>query len=73
VFVLGERGIEAELDSLGIPHIGGSDSSFDRVMKPEDFDDIASEKTIDKSVGAVVVGMDMNVNYLKLSYVAYYL
>lgn len=73
VFILGEEGIEAELDSLGIPHIGGSDSSFNRDMKPEDFDDIASEKTIDKFVGAVVVGMDMKVNYLKLSYAAHYL
>lgn len=73
VFVLGERGIEVELDALGIPHIGGSDSKFDRDMKPEDFDDIASEKTIDASVGAVVVGMDMKVNYLKLSYAAHYL
>lgn len=73
MFVLGERGIKAELDSLRILHIIGSDLSFDQVIKPKDFDNITSEKTIDKSVGAVVIGIDINVNYLKLSYVAHYL
>ena len=71
VFVLGEEGIESELDSEGIALIGGTDPGRLRDITPEDFENIASERGIDKPVGAVVVGMDRKLNYLKLSYGAH--
>ncbi len=72
VFVLGEQGIEAELATEGVEYIGGSDPAYQRDMSAADFDAIASGEGLDQTVGAVVVGMDMKVNYLKLSHAAQY-
>ncbi|KAI9724873.1 MAG: hypothetical protein M1812_000149 [Candelaria pacifica] len=67
VFVMGESGIEAELRSESIPYIGGTDASLRRDMTPEDFTKIASGEVLDPDVGAVLVGLDYHMNYLKLS------
>ncbi|KAL2314953.1 4-nitrophenylphosphatase [Schizosaccharomyces pombe] len=61
VFVLGEAGIEDELDRVGVAHIGGTDPSLRRALTSEDVEKIGP----DPSVGAVLCGMDMHVTYLK--------
>ncbi|KAL1405473.1 hypothetical protein Q8F55_009105 [Vanrija albida] len=62
VYVLGEKGLEEELDSVGIKHCGGTDPE-DRVFIPSmDF----SYFTPDPTIGAVLCGFDSGINYKKL-------
>lgn len=69
VFVIGESGIEQELDSENVPHICGSDPAFRREMKPEDYKAIAAgdPSILDPSVGVVLVGLDFHFNYFKVA------
>ncbi|KAL8952740.1 MAG: hypothetical protein Q9222_001389, partial [Ikaeria aurantiellina] len=67
VFVLGESGIEIELDSESVPHIGGTLPPYNREMTPQDYTSIASGETLDPTVGVVLAGLDFHLNYLKLS------
>ena len=61
VYVIGEIGIEEELDLLGIPHIGGpADAGKVPDMSP------GGKLEIDPTIGAVVVGFDRNINYHKI-------
>ena len=73
VYVLGEAGIESELDSENIRHIGGTDPALNRNIEAADFDSIASGSTLDPSVGVVLCGLDFHINYLKLSLAYHYL
>ncbi len=75
VFVLGESGIEAELDSEGIPHLGGSDPAYRRDMTAADYKAIAARDPalLDPEVGTVLVGLDHHVNYLKLALAYHYI
>ncbi|KAK4696706.1 hypothetical protein P7C71_g1254, partial [Lecanoromycetidae sp. Uapishka_2] len=73
VFVLGEAGIETELDSEHIPHIGGTDPSLNRIIDKEDYASIASGSALDDSVGVVLCGLDFHLNYLKLALAFHYL
>ncbi|KAI4092107.1 MAG: hypothetical protein LQ339_008003 [Xanthoria mediterranea] len=73
VFVLGESGIETELDSESIPHIGGTDPAYNRIIEPNDYTSIASGQALDPSVGVVLAGLDFHLNYLKLAYAFAYL
>lgn len=73
VYVLGEAGIETELDSEHIPHIGGTDPSLNRTIEKEDYATIASGSALDQSVGVVLCGLDFHLNYLKLSLAFHYL
>ncbi|KAL8812486.1 MAG: hypothetical protein Q9200_000981 [Gallowayella weberi] len=68
VFVLGESGIETELDSESIPNIGGTDPLYNRPISPADYTSIASGSALDPSVGVVLAGLDFHLNYLKLAY-----
>ena len=72
VFVLGQEGIEAELKSVGLVSIGGTDTTYQRDFDMADLRGIASGATMDDGVGAVVVGGDSKFNYLKLCYAAHY-
>jgi phosphoglycolate phosphatase len=63
VYVIGEVGIQEELDLIGVPHFGG----------PEDKDkapDMGPGSMVehDPDVGAVVVGLDRYINYYKIQY-----
>eukprot|EP00892_Ulva_mutabilis_P002659 jgi/Ulvmu1/12394/UM009_0040.1 len=63
VYVVGEVGIQEELDLLGFQHIGG----------PEDAGKVppmtkSGKVETDPDVAAVVVGFDRNVNYHKIQY-----
>jgi len=63
VYVIGEVGIEEELDLLSIPHIGGpADKDKQPNMGP------GGTVQVDHNVGAVVVGFDRNINYYKIQY-----
>lgn len=72
VFVLGESGIETELKELGYETVGGTDP---RLVKHGASFDPQDEQLVDldAAVGAVVAGLAMNVNYLKLSVALQYL
>ncbi|CAM9387265.1 unnamed protein product [Discosporangium mesarthrocarpum] len=63
VYVVGDVGIEEELDLIGVPHFGG----------PKDGDKVVELKPgfalpHDHNVGAVVVGFDRTINYYKIQY-----
>lgn len=69
VYVLGMAGIEDELSIEGISFCGGTDPK-DKAFLPEDGDTWAPlnhPDAIDPDVGAVVCGIDLNVNYIKLA------
>lgn len=71
VWVLGESGIEKELHDCGYKTVGGSDPSLDQSgIPPADSDAI---NNLDPEVGAVVAGLTMLVNYIKLSATLQYL
>ncbi|KAK0515897.1 hypothetical protein JMJ35_001931 [Cladonia borealis] len=73
VFVLGEKGIETELDSENVPHIGGTDPSLQRPIEQKDYEEIASGAALDPSVGVVLCGLDFHINYLKIALAYHYL
>ncbi|CAD6574152.1 MAG: hypothetical protein TREMPRED_001027 [Tremellales sp. Tagirdzhanova-0007] len=58
VYVLGESGLEEELDTVGILHTGGTDPQDKVFMTREEIGDIEP----DPSVGAVLCGMDINLS-----------
>jgi len=61
VYIIGEVGIEQELDLIGVPYIGaGKDSEKQPNMKP------GGMLEVDEDIGAVVVGFDREVNYYKI-------
>lgn len=63
VYVVGEAGIQQELDLAGIQHLGGPDDASKHVdMGP------GGVLEIDPAVKAVVVGLDRDVNYYKIQY-----
>lgn len=73
VFVVGEKGIEKELEAEGVPYIGGTDENFRRDITPEDFQGIADGTLLDPEVGVVLCGLDFHINYLKLAHGLHYL
>lgn len=73
VYIIGEAGIEEELESEGIPYIGGTDPTYRRDISPEDFKAIADGSMLDDDVGVVLCGLDFHINYLKLAVGMHYL
>ncbi|KAF2655048.1 4-nitrophenylphosphatase [Lophiostoma macrostomum CBS 122681] len=73
VFVLGESGVEQELDAEGVRYCGGTDPAFRRDIEPEDFINIANGSALDPEVGIVLAGLDFHLNYLKMSVAFQYL
>jgi 4-nitrophenyl phosphatase len=72
VFIIGEAGIEKELDSEGVAHIGGTDEAFRRDITNDDFKGIADGSLLDPEVGVVLAGLDYHVNYLKYAHAMHY-
>jgi len=63
VYVVGEVGIQEELDLVGVPYIGGPEDGDKKIeLVPGYFLDH------DKDVGAVIVGFDRYFNYYKIQY-----
>ncbi|EXJ71865.1 4-nitrophenyl phosphatase [Cladophialophora psammophila CBS 110553] len=75
VFVVGEVGIETELDSEGIPYLGGTDPAYRREVTSEDYKLLAAgdPKALDPEVGVVLMGLDFRFNYLKMCYAYHYI
>ncbi|KAF2095738.1 2-phosphoglycolate phosphatase [Rhizodiscina lignyota] len=73
VFVLGETGIEQELQAENIPYIGGTDPALRRDIDPSDFEHIGDGSALDPNVGVVLAGLDFHINYLKMSLAFAYL
>ena len=72
--MLVESGVEQELDSEGVPYIGGTDPAFRRdIRQPEDFEAIADGSMLDSDVGIVLSGLDFHSNYLKTAIAFQYL
>merc|ERR1712000_154531 len=73
VFILGEKGIESELDAENVPHIGGTDPDFQRDITDADFKGLADGSLLDPEVGVVLAGLDYHFNYLKMAHGLHYL
>jgi 4-nitrophenyl phosphatase len=69
VYVLGERGIEEELEAEGISYVGGTSNEDKGDFEEKDFERIAP----DESIGAVLCGLDQHISYKKLSKALVYL
>lgn len=63
VYVVGEEGIMDELAAVGIKAVGGPNDKAASI-------DFAGDPhlEVDKEIGAVVVGLDRNINYYKIQY-----
>lgn len=72
VWVLGEEGIEKELQELGYATVGGTDPELVKDGVKFDPNTDLFDK-LDADVGCVVCGLTFNVNYLKLSLTMQYL
>ncbi|GFF31839.1 4-nitrophenylphosphatase [Aspergillus udagawae] len=75
VFVIGETGIEQELQTENVPFIGGTDPAYRREVRPDDYKLIAAgdPSLLDPEVGVVLVGLDFHLNYLKLALAFHYI
>lgn len=75
VFVIGETGIEQELDSENIPHIGGTDPAIRRDVEKEDYVKMAAgdPSILDPEVGVVLCGLDFHYNYFKMCLAYHYI
>ncbi|CRG97621.1 4-nitrophenylphosphatase, putative [Plasmodium gallinaceum] len=63
IYVIGEKGICDELDSYDLEWVGGFHDNDKKVIIKDDL-----EVKVDENIGAVVVGMDFNINYYKIQY-----
>lgn len=63
VYIVGEVGIQEELDMVGIKHSGGPADADKKVVLSK-----GMFLEHDHDVGAVVVGFDRNINYYKIQY-----
>ncbi|KAF8337033.1 2-phosphoglycolate phosphatase [Cantharellus anzutake] len=68
VYVIGESGLEEELNNEGVAHIGGT-SKEDNTFEPFDLHSFKPDPT----VGAVLCGLDTKINYTKLAKAQQYL
>ncbi|KIM82733.1 hypothetical protein PILCRDRAFT_820034 [Piloderma croceum F 1598] len=68
VYVIGMSGIEDELHDEGVSFVGGTDPA-DCTLEPFSL----ANFTLDTKVGAVLCGLDMKINYTKLSKAFQYL
>ena len=65
VYVVGETGMEQELDSEKIRYSGGTDESLRREMTSEDYNTIADGSALDDDIAVVLTGLDFHPSYLK--------
>jgi 4-nitrophenyl phosphatase len=74
VFLVSESGTEAELAAENIKYLGGTDPAFRRDWDPkDDIARLASGEAVDPEVGAVLIGLDFHINYLKIATALAYL
>jgi len=63
VYIIGEVGIQEELDLVDVPHIGGPEDSGKKIELKSGY-----ALPHDEDVGAVIVGFDRDINYHKIQY-----
>merc|ERR1719472_151909 len=63
VYIIGEVGIEEELNLIGVSWIGGSGDAGKKIELKSGY-----ALPYDKDVGAVIVGFDREINYHKIQY-----
>mmetsp|Transcript_33378 Transcript_33378/g.87899 ORF Transcript_33378/g.87899 Transcript_33378/m.87899 type:complete len:354 (+) Transcript_33378:20-1081(+) len=63
VYIIGEVGIEEELDLIGVPWIGGGSDAGKKIELKSGY-----ALPYDENVGAVIVGFDREINYHKIQY-----
>jgi 4-nitrophenyl phosphatase len=63
VYILGERGVEEELEAENVPYFGGTNPDDRKDVTEEDYEKIKP----DESVGAVLCGLDQHISYKKLA------
>jgi len=63
VYIIGEVGIEEELDLIGVPWIGGGADAGKKIELKSGY-----ALPHDEDVGAVIVGFDREINYHKIQY-----
>lgn len=63
VYIIGEKGICDEMDFFKLDWLGGSKDNDKKININEH-----CKVEVDKDIGAVVVGMDFNINYYKIQY-----
>jgi 4-nitrophenyl phosphatase/phosphoglycolate phosphatase len=63
VYIIGEVGIEEELDMIGVPWIGGGSDAGKKIELKSGY-----ALPHDENVGAVIVGFDREINYHKIQY-----
>ncbi|CAM6127776.1 unnamed protein product [Calypogeia fissa] len=63
VYIVGEEGIQRELQEAGILYLGGPEDGEKKIDT-----EATKDLDYDPDVGAVVVGFDRNINYYKLTY-----
>jgi len=63
VYIIGEVGIEEELDLIGVPWLGGGSDAGKKIELKSGY-----ALPHDESVGAVIVGFDREINYHKIQY-----
>jgi 4-nitrophenyl phosphatase/phosphoglycolate phosphatase len=63
VYIIGEVGIEEELDLIGVPWIGGGSDAGKKITLKSGY-----ALPHDENVGAVIVGFDREINYHKIQY-----
>ncbi|KAI5838046.1 HAD-like domain-containing protein [Morchella snyderi] len=69
VYVIGESGIEEELESEGVRYFGGTDPEERTAMQEEDYTNFVP----DPEVGVVLCGLDNHINYRKYAKAFQYL
>jgi 4-nitrophenyl phosphatase len=63
VLVIGEKGIEEELDNVGIKYVVGTDEHYRQYPT----DELLNAVERDESIGAVLCGLDLHINYYKMA------
>jgi len=63
VYIVGEVGIEEELDLIGVPWLGGCADAGKKIELKSGY-----AMPYDENVGAVIVGFDREINYYKIQY-----
>lgn len=64
VLVVGERGVEEELEAAGIKYVGGTDPALSTVSPTEE-QMLALHR--DPEIGAVLCGLDLKITYIKIA------
>ncbi|KAI3627921.1 hypothetical protein CBS14141_001922 [Malassezia furfur] len=64
VYVVGMAGLEEELDTVGIQHIGGTEKVK---IEGTDFTPLLQDGAMDDSVAAVLCGIDTDLSYAKIA------